>query len=268
MAARIIASPKTWQGEGEGLKMRAFRVFGRSIVDFYDEMFLLVGINIVWTFLSAIVSIIILLPLSFILSLIIGADLLASLLNFAPAPVAILTLFMLAPNPATAGIYYVTHRIARERRVYFSDFIQGLKRYFFKSLLLLFANLLISALLLTNILFYTLQPPTPILRYTAIIWLYGLFLWVEMQLYGLPLLIEQSNKSILLVLRNAVLLVMSDPLYTTILLVLLLGMSLLSSLLGLTTFFLICSLVSMVTNKALVERLREIRGEEEEEEIV
>ena len=174
---------------------------------------------------------------------------------------------MLTPNPATAGVYYVTHRIARERRVYFSDFIQGMRRYFFKSLLLLLANLLILALLITNILFYIYNPRLPsILRYAAIIWFYGLFLWLEMQLYVLPLLMEQSNKSILIVLRNAVLLVMSDPLYSTILLVLLLAIALLSAFLTLPIFFLDCSLVSVVANKALVERLREIRGEEEDEE--
>lgn len=252
--------------------MRAFRVFARGLVDFYDEMLLLVGINLVWTFLSIIISIIVFVPLSFTLSLIIGVDLLASLLNFASTPIdllALLTVFMLAPNPATAGVYHVTHRIARERRVYFSHFIEGMRRYFFRSLLLLFANLLMFALLLANILFYTYNPWLPsILRYAAIIWLYGLFLWVEMQLYGLPLLMEQSNKSILILLKNAVLLVMSDPLYTTILLVLLLGITILSAILTLPIFFLICSLISMVSNKALVDRLREIRGEEEEEAIV
>lgn len=261
--------------------MRAFRVFARGLVNFYDEMLLLVGINLVWTFLSFILSIVIFVPLDLLVAYLIGPSL---LFDFALrllenlgivdvlGPLAIPVIFtplMLTPNPATAGVYYVTHRIARERRVYFSDFIEGMRKYFFRSLLLVFANLLIFALLLTNILFYAYNPWLPsIFRYAAIIWLYGLFLWVEMQLYGLPLLMEQSNKSILIVLRNAVLLVMSDPLYTTIFVVFLLGISMLSAMLTLPIFFLTGSLTSILSNKALVERLREIRGEEEEEATV
>lgn len=261
--------------------MRAFRIFARGVVDFYDEMYLLIGVNLVWTFLSAIISIIVFVPLDVLVARFIGPSFIfdvawrfvenlgiADVLGPLAIPVVLVPL-MLAPNPATAGVYYVTHRIARERRVYFSDFIQGMRRYFFRSLLLLLANLLLFALLLTNLLFYLYNPwQLTILRYAALMWAYGLLLWVEMQLYALPLLMEQDNKSILIVLRNAALLVMSDPLYTTIFLVLLFGTTALSVFLTIPIFFLTCSLTSMVTNKALVERVREIRGEEEEEEVV
>ncbi len=195
----------------------ALRVFGRSFRDWWDDMFLMVGVNLMWGLLA----------------------------------IPIITLF-----PATMGAYYLTSAKAQGRRIEFDLFWQGFRQYFGKSWALGAINTVITVLLVVNILFYIQQPNW--LFYLTIIWLYLLILWIGILIYVFPLALEQDNKSVRLIYRNAVLLAMGRPVFTlviAILSVLLLAASIVLSPLLLLVYI---PLSALVGNHALIVALEDI----------
>ena len=204
---------------------RAVRVVWDSLRDFYDDAALLIAVNILWVGLS--------LPL--------------------------ITL-----PPATGGLYYVTNRIAHGYAVRVRTFFEGFRQYFVKSWQLALANLLVLAVTWANLVFYG-QLDSPWLRYLRILLLYLLAFWLAMQMYTFPLLLEQEDKRLKLVLRNAAFLVLADPVFTVILAVLLLVAVALSAALTLPLILMTSSFVSLVANRAVLALLTKHGAAEEEE---
>lgn len=242
---------KSTEGLGVAAMMRAMRVFGRSMVTFYDELFLLVGLNLVWFVITAVLAVgagYVLVPLT----------ILSPVRVFSPVallpPLAALILF----NPLSAGLFYIAHELANERRVYFSYLWEGTRTYLLQSLKISLFNAALLLLLLVNFEFY-LRMDSPLVKFTSILWLYGVFLWASVQIYLFPLLMEQTNKSVLLIFKNAFILVMSDPLFSLTLMVLLVVLTVASLLILALGVLFLGSLVSLITCKALATRLEAIR---------
>lgn len=121
----------------------ALRAVGRSFRDWWDEMFLMVGVNLVW---------------------------------------ALLALPLVTFCPATMGATYLTSEKARGRRVEFELFWRGFRTYFGKSWALGGINAVVTAMVIVNILFYLQQTSwlfyfTIIWIYVLLIWL-GVTLYV------------------------------------------------------------------------------------------
>ena len=195
----------------------AFRAIGRSFRDWWDEMFLMVGINLVWALLA--------LP--------------------------VVTLF-----PATMGAMSVASEKARGRRVEFELFWRGFRRYFGKSWALGAINSVVTILIVVNIVFYLQQPSW--LFYVTIIWLYVLLIWLGVIVYVFPLAIEQEDKGVKLIYRNAALLALGRPVFTllvAIIQVLLLALSIVLSPLLLLVYI---PLSSLISNHALLISLEEV----------
>jgi hypothetical protein len=92
-----------------------------AIRNIYDELFPLSGMGVIW-FVMAVVP-----PLGIF-------ELTRTYLPNNPALGIVLILISLIPAPpATAALYYVTSFIARQKRIEFNYFWQGLKTYFWKS---------------------------------------------------------------------------------------------------------------------------------------
>jgi uncharacterized membrane protein YesL len=195
----------------------AFRAIGRSFRDWWDEMFLMVGVNLMWALLA--------LP--------------------------VVTLF-----PASMGAAYLTYEKVRGRRVEFDLFWKGFRRYFGKSWALGAINTVVTLLILVNIVFYLQQPSW--LFYLTIIWLYVLLIWMGIIIYVFPLAIEQDDKSVKLIYRNAALLALGRPVFTLVVAlvqVILLAASIVLSPLLLLVYV---PLSNLISNHALLVSLGEV----------
>lgn len=195
--------------------MNPFRIIGRSAVDLYDNLFPMVGMNLLWLLLS----IPVVLAITAVL-LIVG---LSSEVAFSIA----LLFAVIAPSPASVGIHLFVNQLAKDERADFELFWTGLRTLWTRSLLLLAIGLGGAVLLGVNLYFYLVND-VQILHYLSILWVYVMITWVMMMLFMNPLLVEQENKSIKLILRNAFFLCLGNLLPSVVILIVLVLVSALS----------------------------------------
>ena len=199
--------------------LRALKVFWSSLGGLYYELFLLIGVNLAWLGLSVLV--------------------------------------VTAP-PATAGVYYLANQIARGESVSFGLFVEGMRRYFRRSWLLAIIVVVISVLLGGNLIFYA-NFANPWVRLLSVLWGYLIVFWLAMLIYLFPLLIEQEDKSLLLILRNAALLVLDNVAFTLTLGFLLLLFLLLNVGLVVPVLLILMSGLAVIQSKALLTVLEKYR---------
>lgn len=150
-----------------------WRFLGRAVLMSYDELFLMLGLNLLQ---------------------------------------AICTLLVLPAPPVAAGLNVVANRMAREQRVNFDFFRQGFKEYFWKSYKILGFWAVIMFLLGINVYFYVQQVSGPF-RYVGFLWMYLIVFWIGLLPFLLPVMIEMEEPILWLVYRNTVLLLLRSPLF-------------------------------------------------------
>jgi uncharacterized membrane protein YesL len=203
----------------------AFRTVWATIRDLWEEMFILIFCNLVWVL----------------------------------AMIPIVTL-----PAATGALFYLTHKIADGRAVNFADFKYGFRHYFRQSSLLGLANLVIIVLILVNLTFYG-RFEGMLFRLVQIVFLYLLVIWLMMQLYIFPLLLEQEIPSLRLAGRNAVVLVARHPIFSLIISVAALAFTLLSIFLTIPVVILLASTLALLGNRAVRALLSLYREDKEVE---
>ena len=93
-------------------------VFWQTLKDTWEELYSIAIVNLVWLFAS----------------------------------------FTVVLFPVTlAGMYYVTNRVAHGKTFHFSDFIEGIKKLWWRSLLWFLANIAFVGLIFLNLNFYPTQ---------------------------------------------------------------------------------------------------------------
>lgn len=224
-----------------------FAILWRSIVNVYDDLFPFVGMNLLWLGLSV--------PM---IAIIVAVLTLLGLPAEGSAMVAVL-LAMLLPTPASVGIHAYANQLVKEERVEFDLFWSGLKRYWRRSLALFGIGLAGVALLGLNLAFYATNP-TPALKLIAIIWLYALLLWLMMQLYVNALLVEQEDKGLKLILRNAFVITIDNLVPSFVLLVILTILSAVSVGIALLVALLTGSFIAVVESRAVLTYLEKYRA--------
>jgi len=192
---------------------QTFSAIFASFKDFYDEMFLFVFINLLCVLLC----------------------------------IPLVTL-----APALAGVYYVTNHLAHERyTTTWRDFFIGFRQYFAKIWQVLLADLFLLLIIVANINFYV-GMPNQILKLVSIPFLYLLAFWLGLQIYLFPLLMEQGQKRLVLIFRNAILLTLGHPFFTIAFLLVILLLLLISVALTIPVVLLVISLVAFLSNRALL----------------
>jgi uncharacterized membrane protein YesL len=215
-----------------------FRIFWEALKDFWDELFLLVLMNVVTVLLA----------------------------------IPIITL-----PPALAGLWNVANRVAQGKVVCWSDYFAGLRLYFWKAWGLALLNILMFIIVSTNLWFYVpgntpfdLHPTLSLLMRSAWLavaflwlahptlsllmrsaWLAVAFLWLAAQMYPLALLLEQEDQRLRTILRNTAVIFIANPGFTLVLAVLLLIVVVISTLLPMMWLLVTPALFAVVCNKAV-----------------
>jgi len=215
----------------------ALRIYWWALQNTYEELFTLAGINLAWWGIG--------------LGLPIGASYLGQ-----PLLAAILFLF-LAPPP-TAGVFYCANFMAHDKPISFGLFWEGTKKFILKSWAWGWLDILVPIILVTNIWFYGRWEGT------WVIWVQALFFsmllyWCIVQVYVFPMLLELKETKLLLAVRNAFFLALSNPLAALLLALLTAATVVLSLVLVLPAVFVGTGLVALIANRAVVELLGNYR---------
>lgn len=170
-------------------------------------------------------------------------------------------LFVIPGPPATAGLYLVANRLAKGERAGFDIFKEGFLTYFWRSLLVGLITAALLFLFVTGFLFYLDPPPQFPAFFTllSIVMLYLLLTWLAMQLYLFPVLVEQ-DVPLRLIFRNALFIAFASPVYTLILMVLLIACTVASILFPILLVLVLPGLAAVVSSIALQDRLANIRA--------
>ncbi len=158
--------------------------------------------------------------------------------------------------PSTAALLYATNEIAHGRAADWSTFFEGLRKWFLRSYLWGGLNLLVIAVLVSNLIFYAGIHAVWTTVATSIV-VFLLVLWLLLQVSMFPLLLEQERPSLRLALRNSFVIVSKRPLQTV-------GTLLLIALIvGVTTFviqpawlFITASTCAYLANRATLGSVR------------
>jgi uncharacterized membrane protein YesL len=165
---------------------------------------------------------------------------------------SVLTVVLAAP--ATAGLAAVTNSIAHGTGQHFEDFKGGARRYLWISLRWLLVNAIVVGLLALNMAFYGSMESAiaPALQvFVAVL----AVVWAAAQLYVWPFLMEQEDKRLRLALRNALFLALGTPVYTLTLLAVVAVVVVVSAVTILPLAVFTASFLSLLGNRAVVERL-------------
>ncbi|HLH72447.1 MAG TPA: hypothetical protein VKX96_04115 [Chloroflexota bacterium] len=223
-----------------------FTILWKSVVDVYGELFPMVGMNVLWLILS--------IPIVLVVTLVL---MLFKVPGELALPIALL-FALLAPSPSSVGIQNYVNQLVKEERVEFDLFWAGLRTLWRPSLILLGISVFGTALLGVNLMFY-LSSSLTVLHYFAILWLYAIVVWIIMMLYMNPLLVEQENKSIKLIVRNSFLLAVDNVIPSLVLVVVLLVLSAVSIGITLLVALLTASLAATVETRAVLSYLEKYR---------
>jgi len=215
----------------------AMGVFWQTLKDTWEELYSLAIVNLVWLFSWA-------LPISLgSATRIIIVIILTGLISLGLFPIT------------TAGVYYVAHRVAQGRTFHFSDFIEGIKLYWWRSLLWLLANMVVTGLLVLNIWFYPNTFKGSWVVLVSGFWLAVLFFWLTIQLYFWPMLIQQEKPRIFMAWRNSAFLVLAGPFYAFFMVCFTLVLGGLSLVLTLPFIFVGMAILAVLGNNAVIRLL-------------
>jgi uncharacterized membrane protein YesL len=115
--------------------------------------------------------------------------------------------------PATAALYVITREIGYRHSLSWRDFFSYLGQYFFIGWRWGILNLIAVLIVWLNVWFYDNLAVSiaPLLRY---VWIIAGVIWIIIQQYTFPLMLEQEKPRVLLATRNAIVLCLRHPIFT------------------------------------------------------
>jgi uncharacterized membrane protein YesL len=198
--------------------MKAFTVMWRTIRALYEDLLLWVWLSVLWW----------------------------------------IGVFLVLPaGPVTAGIHNAANRVANYRRVESAFFYEGARATIGKSWLLLGINLLMIAGVAVNIRFYG-SSDASWAQIVSIVWVWIMIIILMAGQYFFPLLWQQDDMSVKMVLRNAFILALRHPLYTFLMFLFQVLLLVVSFVTVLPIFLLTPAAVVLAMNFSLVGLLQEL----------
>lgn len=193
---------------------RALQVVWFSIRAIYDELFILAGIGGLWLVMSLFVPAGILWLTRFL-----PPSMMTTLLNLGS--------FVLVP-PCTAAVYQVAMKVAEEKQIEFGHFWQGFRAHWKTSYKVTVIVAISGIIIVLSVLFYFNNSQNIVFLVAGILVLWGLALWLCVQIYLWPLIISQKGQRIVMIVKNASLLTLAFPVFTLVITVLIVFVTILS----------------------------------------
>jgi protein-S-isoprenylcysteine O-methyltransferase Ste14 len=197
--------------------MKAFLIMGRVIKASYEELFLVVGLSVAWW---------------------------AGTLLIVTAPMT------------TAGVQNVTNRIANYKRSSFDFFWSGARAHIGRGVLLFLILLFAPPLVGFSINFYFQQQGWLVLFGVVMAWVLLILLMGGQ--YCFPLFWQQNEPDLKLIIRNGLLLAVRHPLYSILMLLFQGVLIVLSFALVVPVMLLLPGMIALSQNFALVGLLQEM----------
>lgn len=195
--------------------MKALRVIGNALVDWWYSWVTLTLINVVW--------------------------------------VACCVTVVLAP-PATFALFYAAHDLVQGRGVSLGDFARGIRLYFVKSWLWGVLNIVAAVLFYANLRFYgSIEAQWSAL--VLMLSLALLVLWIMVQIYTVAYIMFQEQPSLRTALRNGLFTLLASPIYSLIMALFVGAVIFLSVNIVVVTLIGGPALISVLGNRAIRERL-------------
>jgi uncharacterized membrane protein YesL len=166
--------------------------------------------------------------------------------------IGIILIFTAAP--ATMGINHVANRIANYKRVDMDFFWAGAKQHIWQGWITLLLMLVVPAALLLNIRFYL--GASGWLQIAAFLWAWALLFFLLFVQYLFPLLWQQDEPRLGLMLRNALILTLRNPLYTFLMSLFILVLTIISVLLAVPLVLLLPAMLALAGNFSLAGLLQ------------
>lgn len=189
-----------------------FRVFWRAIRDVFDDMFLLILTNLVWSVMTW--------PL-------LGLALFSGLNNFA-VPATVFALLSILPlGPAMGGLYTIAQRSTEGRTSKISNFFEGVREHAKFGWKVYGCWMVGLVAIIYNLGFYG-SMASAVGSFLYVLFLYILAIWFALLIYIGPLMLLQSDKRVRIIARNAALMAFGRPVFTLVTFVLMVAVTALS----------------------------------------
>jgi uncharacterized membrane protein YesL len=190
--------------------MRAFVVAGKAIAGFYNDMFVYIGMSLLWWVAGG---------------FFVGIAAFACLVLFVGGgPWWITPLIAIPAGPATMALTSVTRQTTRGRAADRRDYVDALRVHWKAGLALNTLGMVVLSLLLLNLIFYVFQASSA-LRLLSILWAYLVLFWSSILLYIYPFYLALEKPGLWQSLRLAALGSFANPLFSTLLLLVALGLT-------------------------------------------
>lgn len=165
-----------------------------------------------------------------------------------------LSLTVVLLGPATAGVYAITNSIAHGTGQQWDVFWTNARRYGWISVQWALLNAAVIVVFGVNYTFYGATDSGLGLVMQLVLAVCGV-LWFATQFYFWPFMLQQEQKSVRIGLKNALFLTLAEPLYTAVILSMAALASGLSVVLVLPLAVFTLSFISLLANRAVIERL-------------
>lgn len=169
-----------------------WQIIKKSCKDFYNHLFLLVGVSLIWFFTVG--------PLFYV-----GAG---GIFLKQPLLVVMGLIFV---GPLTIAGFYLTNQLIRFREARLKEFFDGFVRFFLRGMLAYWFNLVILLILVVDL--YVFLNMQNWMAYLSGIWIYLILFFLMSQIYFWSLLVE-TEEGIFKSYKRAVLLTLDNLIYS------------------------------------------------------
>lgn len=164
-------------------------------------------------------------------------------------------LLVIPGPPVTLALFYYANQTVHEETVNVSDFFKAITRFWWTGWRWGILNLIVLAVLVGDVFLTSYQGQTQAAMFLSGLYCTVVAFWLLLQIFTLPFILEQEKPSVLQALRNGVMLIGKNPLFSLSFLFLLLFTLALGVIAFMLSVALGGALVAFAGNRAVLNQL-------------